>query len=649
MKTIFKKALLLLMLGGSMASFSSCESFLDMQETEVLTFEKIWQQRSTTLQYLTRVYSYVQQEDAPNSTPWTGASDEGSCSWSTSGYPFSKINNGSWGPSNAAGDTYTHYYQGIREANTFMQNVESVTAFDVTQDEIQDWKNEARFLRAFFYAQLLRQYGPVILLGDQIIPADADLADLQLPRNTWDECVEYVCSELEETAKLLPARYTEANYYGKPTNVAALSIIARMRLYSARELFNGGNQNYLNLKNPDGTQIFPNYDANKWKLAAEAGRRAIDAIEDNGYGLYLADSDGNEVESGGAIDPHRSIHGLFYEAWNDEMIWSRYLGSWDWGNHTRPRVFAGGYGGLGPTQQHVDSYAMANGYYPIVGYNGDEYFMNQNNKTAGGNGITGKPTGGEPTIDPRSGYNESGFSSFANPALSVNDAGAATTGWNMYKEREPRFYAHISWNNTKYFQTPNTVIQYHQGGNTGNQHHDHPWTGYMGRKMGNYTVNASSASWPRYNWPIIRVAEVYLNYIEALVETGTNDYELFMYLNMIRERAGVPAIKDEIYVSEVNDKNYLRELVRRERKIELTWENHRYFDTRQWMIAETTDGGPIYGMNLYATSSNYTLDGETFWKRTVIQTRVFQPQHYLHPFTQRELDRNDNLVQNYGW
>jgi len=93
----------------------------------------------------------------------------------------------------------------------------------------------------------------------------------------------------------------------------------------------------------------------------------------------------------------------------------------------------------------------------------------------------------------------------------------------------------------------------------------------------------------------------------------------------------------------------LIELCRRERRIELAFENHRFFDTRTWMIATTTDNGPIYGMNVEAQAVNTEDTPDTFWRRTVVQNRVFRANHFLYPFSQRELDRNKLLTQNYNW
>ena len=80
----------------------------------------------------------------------------------------------------------------------------------------------------------------------------------------------------------------------------------------------------------------------------------------------------------------------------------------------------------------------------------------------------------------------------------------------------------------------------------------------------------------------------------------------------------------------------------------LAFEGLRYYDPRTWMIATETDGGPMYGMNTSAVSSG-TVTTDEFWKRTAFENRVFRNNHYLFPFPQRELDRNKQLTQNYGW
>ena len=119
----------------------------------------------------------------------------------------------------------------------------------------------------------------------------------------------------------------------------------------------------------------------------------------------------------------------------------------------------------------------------------------------------------------------------------------------------------------------------------------------------------------------------------------------------MRKRAGVPAI-EEVYPDAKNDQARMRELIRRERQVELCFENLRYFDTRTWMTAEVEHNMPVVGMNIAAT--NHSATG-AFWQRTVSNYdggrdghRVFTKRGYLFPISQAEIDRV-KCTQNYGW
>lgn len=120
----------------------------------------------------------------------------------------------------------------------------------------------------------------------------------------------------------------------------------------------------------------------------------------------------------------------------------------------------------------------------------------------------------------------------------------------------------------------------------------------------------------------------------------------------MRKRAGVPDI-EEVYPEAVGNQTLMRELIRRERMVELCFENHRYFDIRTWMTAET-EHGDVYGMNIEATNHNAN---SAFWQRTLSTRdsglsanghRKFTPRGYLFPISQEEMDRV-KCTQNYGW
>lgn len=615
-----------LLIGSSF--FSSCDDFLDRQEDEKLTFDKIWETRSNTRSYWLNSMSFL-PNDADDFTysPWLGASDEASVTYDRD---TRWINFGSWNASSVPYYKMDFYYKGIRECNIFMQNVDRCSDPIVTKEELAQWKVQSRFARAYYYFMMMRIYGPVFLLGDELLDFTASTEDLYRPRNTWDECVNYVVSEMEACINdpAMAENYSDAEK-GLATKGACQAVIARLRLYSARDLFNG-NKLYGSVVNPvtdrfpelSGVHLFPQeYDANKWLEAAKAAKVLID---DPLYKLYRA---------GDGSDPYANYYGITQEHWNSELIWSTgYKGRYTMGVHTVPTGISGtAYGGVGPTQQQVDAYAMNNGRYPITGYNGTD-----------------------PVIDRRSGYSENELekTTWEYPAW----GGAAAydlTAPNMYKDREPRFYISVFFGGNKWHHGSGmTLISFAKGAN-GNKSHDYPKSGYVINRFYDHTLNSASGQWGNIVFPTFRLAEMYLNFIESVLEckkrnvnlpAGYETQAMELWADL-RDRAGLVPVT-EVYPDASTEE--LIKLCRNERRVELAFENHRYFDTRTWMIAKEVDGGPMFGMNTqYPGSGDDTPDG--FWERVTFETRVFEDNHYLYPFSQRELDRNKLLTQNYGW
>lgn len=618
------KYILFLTYALSMMVCTSCDSFLDRQEDEALTFDAIWKTRTTTRQYWLNTMSFLPNDAEDfNYSPWMGASDEASVTYSRD---TRWINFGSWNPSSVPYEKMSLYYRGIRECNIFLQNADKCLDNDaaMTKEEMEVWKAQTHFARAYYYFLMMRVYGPVFLVGDELLPFDVSTEELYRQRNSWDECVNYVVAELNECIKnpAIKDSWESDSEKGLATKGACRAIISRLSLYSARDLFNG-NKLYASLVNPDGTHLFPQtYDANKWLVAAEAAKVLID---DSQYQLYRSKDD----------NPYENYYGITNTLWNSELIWTTgYKGRYILGVHTVPTGLAGtAYGGVGPTQQQVDAYAMKNGKYPITGYRKD----------------------GSPILDEESGYveNEMEKTTWTYPAWSGASAYSIEAP-NMYKDREPRFYVTVFFSGSKWHHGGSnmTMISFAKGANS-NKSHDYPKPGYLLNRFYDHTVNSANGQWGNVTFPTFRLGEMYLNFIESVLEckkhnvTLPSGYEAkaMEIWSDLRQRSGVPSITD-VYPSATVEQ--LIELCRHERRIELAFENHRYFDTRTWMIAEQVDGGPMYGMNTMAPGSGDKTPDE-FWQRTVFETRVFKKNHYLYPFSQRELDRNKLLVQNYGW
>ncbi|MGX5858640.1 RagB/SusD family nutrient uptake outer membrane protein [Dyadobacter jiangsuensis] len=580
--------------------FSSCsEDFLNQVPDDRLSIDQVFQRRTETERYLYGAYSYVRDEaNQWGDNPWTGMSDEADMTWARSGYNTYFANIGSWDATSNFYNFWTHYYQGIRTATYFMQRVgENAEILRLPEGKqlITQYTAEARALRAYYYFCLLRQYGPIVILNsDEVIPPDQPLDDLQIARSSFDECVTFIVSELDKAANDLPEWYGQDREYGRITKTFTSAVKARLLLYAASPLYNG-NTELAGMKNIDGKQLISQqYDATKWKQAADASRAIIDL---NRFTLFKQNNES------GVFDPYLSCQNVLLTPWNSEIIFARVdNGLQDWERHAAPR-FGGGWSGIGVTQNMVDAYHMANG---------------KNIKEAG------------------SGYIEDGFST-------ADDKYTKAGTYNMWTKREPRFYVSVVYNGSQWMNTSDgiKVVEMFNTGNTGKAgSYDHSATGYLVRKNVDPNSNPRINRYSRRPLVMFRLAEFYLNYAEALNEIEPTNPDIAKYVNLIRERAGIPKLATGLTQAQ------MREEIRNERQVELAFENQRYFDTRRWKIAEQTDAGPFYGMNVDGGKS---VNDPEFYQRKVFETRVFKKAYYFFPLPQSEIDRNKNLIQNPGW
>jgi len=587
----------MIMLTITLLFSTSCKKYLDQVPTDRVTIEQVFQKKGPSEQYLANVYSYVDDPaDPTNGNPWVGNADEADVTWSK--YTIYDLNIGNIGAANPLFDKWSYYYRGIRSATYFMNHIDGnaeILALNGKQ-LIDQYKAEARFLRAYFYFLLMRQYGPVILEGETELPADAAASDLQLPRSTYDDCVNYVSSELDKAAEVLP-RVPSNNgqasdiQYGRATVGMALAVKARLLLYAASPQYNG-NTDYANFKSLDGKQLMnQSFDKQKWKKAADAAKAVIDM---GMYSLYKDPSN----------DPIKSYNGIFFLPWNSEQIFVRKDNSLTgFDTNSMPRQ-AGGWDGIGVTQEQVDAYFM---------------------------------TDGRP-IQESSLYSETGFTTVSGVQV-----------YNMYMKREPRFYASVTYNNAMFQggkMTAAAPISFYASGPNGKNGHPTDWTktGYLVRKnVGTQSNNGSGGNGTQQTRPeiLFRLGEVYLNYAEALNEYDPGNSDILKYLNLIRERAGIPQYESANLPAPSSQAD-MRTRIWQERRVELAFESIRWFDIRRWKIAASVMG-EMHGMDI-------NKDDNTFYKRVVASTHLFRaPASYWFPISQFDMDRTRLAVQNPGW
>lgn len=571
-------------LSAAVALLPGCKKFLDQVPNDRQTIEEVFQKKKPTEEYLANVYNYVRDEsDQWNGAPWIGNVDEVNVAWAK--WTIYQLNVGNWTPGNSHFYFWQSYYNGIRSATYFMNHIDGnkeILNLD-GQALIDQYKAEARFLRAWFYSMILRQYGPAVLIGDKELAPDATSADLQLPRSPYDECVDYIVSELDKAAEVLPVVPLTDRDYGRATKGAALAIKARILLYAASPAYNG-NTEFAGFVNVDGKPfINQQYNKEKWKRAADAAKAVIDL---NTYSLY-EDASGNPVAS------YRGIH---LQPWNNETIFARKSnGLWNWDYNCSLRS-AGGWNGISPLQEMVDAYFMKDGL-----------------------SIQQSPL-----------YSETGFTKNV---------------YNMFVNREPRFYASVLYNGARYkggsITGDSITVDMTYSGRDGKKNggEDYSHTGYLVLKgVSPVTNRIANISFER-PFILMRLGEMYLNYAEAVAEYGNNDAEALKYLNLIRKRAGIPQYGSAELPAVAGQE--LVQKIRAERRIELAFESHRWFDVRRWKIVKSVMGD-LHGMDV-------NKDGNDFYKRVVADNHIWKDAYYFFPLAQYEMDRGLKLVQNPGW
>ncbi|WP_316783781.1 RagB/SusD family nutrient uptake outer membrane protein [Pedobacter frigiditerrae] len=547
-----------------------------------VTEAQLWANPDYARNFLNNVYATLQERynlDGDGGI-LASASDEAVNSNANGG--INTLNNGTWAAVRTFDDVYANMYAGIRKANTFIEKAPTspfivldellpanVAANQTYELQLARLVGQAYFLKAFYEFELLKRYGSFVIVNKTLTVDD----ELDVPRNTFDECVAQISKDCEEAISRLPLSPSEwnATNRGRATGTAAMALKARMLLYAASPQYN------------------PTGDVTKWQAAADAAKRIMDtgkhAIYTSYPNIWLWNTAG---------------------AFNTEVIFATSAtATVAIEQNNAPVSYDAANGRTNPTQEMVDAYEMRTTGKPITdatsGYNANTPYTNR---------------------DPRF-----GFSVLFNTA-SVQPVVAA----NRFKSRDVETFV---------------------GGRDGlGLNVNATKTGYYMRKF-----LSESASWAgttttiRRPWIYFRYAEVLLNYAEALNEAqGTAASALVLAeVNRVRARSGVamPALQTTNPTANGYvplDKVEIRKRIRNERRVELAFEEHRFFDVRRWKEGETTFNGPVSGMRIVPTSAT------TFtYTRFTVENRSFVARNYLYPISQNELNRATKLGQNAGY
>ena len=591
--------------------------------------EQVFDNVSYTKRWYANVFAGIPDYSGINSVnvgafknPWTGMCDELVVGYGNS----SKYNNSDRNAANMGFHRYGDCYKYIRQANIFLQKAHPIMTTgtqgdQLLEDELTQMKANVRFMRAFYHYLLFEQYGPIILVKDKIYNATEDQ---DVPRNTVDEVIEYIDSELTAVASELTQEpiFEDKDYRAWPTKGVALAVRAKLWLYAASPLLNVGYREALSVTNPDGTRLFPDYDAGKWEKALAACKDFIDYAEAGRYELYKEYKDDN----GAVIDPDKSVYNLF-QKYTHEIIWATANNDWGGMNgdafdrRIAPRCEKNGLGSTGVTQELVDAFYMKDGF----------------------------PVSATAYLPQSTLYQEEGYGTYKDQNDNFSKKYTNVTVSNRYLNREPRFYNTVFFNGRQWPVSCNQVLFYN-GGNSGVQEGQATLTGYMLFKRFNRSVSLTNPGVASQFRPsiIFRLADFYLMYAEAANEVNPNDARVLKYLNLVRERAGLPDI-ETLNPAIRGNQELQRAAIQRERQIELATEGQRYFDVRRWMIAdkngEGRQNGYVHGMNVRGESN----DKEDFNRIVEASQIVFNRKMYLYPMPDSEMRKTKNLVQNPGW
>lgn len=536
--------------------------------------------------------------------PWTSVSDElKSAQNNVKDIPVTGYHAGN------ASFSRWDLYKRIRQANMFMERAKVIPQVGETdyldEKELVQLNAEAKFFRAYYHFLLFELYGPIPIMTEV---ANHESGKLDYYRSSLDEVIEFLDEELLECADLLAEKELDpdkeqeaAARRAVPTKGVALAVRAKMWMYAASPLFNGGYEEAVALRDDKGEALFPPYNESKWEKALVAVEDFIKYAEKGYYKLHI------KLDKQGELDPDESLYTLFQE-YNDEIIWATTYNSWGSVNgegtdrRMTPRSEYQGFACVGVLQELVDDFYMKDGL-----------------------SIKESPL-----------YKENGFSPYGEHEDMI---------YNMYINREPRFYQAVTFQGRRW-QVSDRQIFFHKGSGNDNSKADNPYTGallykWMNRKLLNQGSNERGKFRPVI---LYRLADFYLLYAEALNEVSPTDKRIVEYIDKVRYRAGIPLLKD-IKPEIIGNKKLQKEAIIKERRIELCVEGQRYFDVRRWMLAESDlcrQGGDFHGMNMNG-------DEESFYQRTPFEHRVFEKRMYLYPLPLSEVQKSEKLVQNPGW
>ena len=646
MKILIRIIVASFLIGGIM----SCKKFLDVVPNDTPTLDNAFSNRSVMEKFMRTCYSHLPDPTDPFDYPaYFTSMDE--FNWRDYRAGNSAAGMISKGLQNA-NSPYQDYWSGrqggepmytaIRDCNIFLENAHIPR--DISETERSRWIAEVKFLKAYYHFFLMQLYGPIVLVKENL-PLSASPEEAKVYREPVDECVDYIVKLLDEAIPDLPLVIPDPQTeQGRISQCIALSVKAKVLAWAASPLFNG-NTDYAGWVDNRGKHLISQtYDPAKWERAATAIKEAIDACQSAGYRLYHFNKYAGGAQTFAMNDTlvqEMTIRKAITEASdrNTGVIWST------------QEQFADGkgnvYSPLGNMIKVLFPFLYAtdqgtNVNYMSASWNMVELFYSNN----------GVPIDEDKYFDYANRYK-------ARRAIAGdNEQSYIATGEitaSMHFNREPRFYADLGFDRG-YFELSSTTIN---GGASFGAFLTRPGEiggpgTYVPKKIIAFESSASQGVYGRpytaapYQFPLIRLSDLYLLYSEALNEVKPQpDGEVYDWIDSVRAVAGLEGVVQSwqhasIYPDEPTNKNGMRKIIRKERLIELAFEGQRFWDIRRWKIADQF-------WSLPSTSWSNSKDPVLYYVLQVGTARQVTFRDYLYPISNQDLRINSNLVQTYGW
>lgn len=633
MKKISIYCILLLIL----ICFSACNDWLDRDSKSFIDDNEAYSNKSTVTAILANLY---------NRLPDTGAMYQGTSYFTD--FDEAMAGNGQNNIISYKND-YLHYYDYdlIRDINTYLSRIKNVTF--LTDEERRYYVAEGRFLRVYVYFELVKRMGGVPLITDVMVyDPKVDITSYQIPRSKEYELYDFIASEVDEIADDLDL--ATVLQYNRASKGAALALKCRAMLY-AGSLAKYNSLMVEPLALPNGEVGIPVEMADKYYK--QSLKAAQDLINLSNYGLY------NELST----DKQSNFYNLFIKSpasGNKEAIFIKEykypMITHDWTAWNLPRTFSGGGdsgNSINPSLNLIDAFENLDGTDGKL-----QTYVNplhEDETTAATNNCDSDPSSYIYYKELKDIFNNKDNRLF----------GTVMIPGSMYNKKVLDTKAGIAFynNNTGKFlfyeqglklTNPNEIVldgvAYSITGYDGPSDADYiTRSGFYIRKYMDETATSSGSgvAFIRY-----RYGEILLNAAEAAVELGGSENEKLAlgYINQLRERAGFTKNLESITLDRI----------RNERRVELAFEGHRYYDLRRWRIAEELfDGNTqsktamLYGLWPYQVyRPGHATHGQWIFMRRLpakFRTpRKFVRANYYSAFTSEELTRNPKLVKNPG-